>query len=249
MTDLGTLGGNLSQGYFINNSGQVVGVSDRASGPKHAFIYTPGSGMVDLGSFSGNSTGYGINDSGVATGVSVTPSGITQHAFVASSGSGMVDIGTLGGSSSIGYAINNSGFVTGTAQTAGDASSHAFLYSTGTGMVDLGTIGFGSAGYAINASQTVVGISTNSLLQGRATLFTGGSAYDLNNYVDSSAAGWALTQARGINDNGVISGFGVVNGQAHGFVLIPTVPEPGSLLALGFGAIFLVRRRKKNSKR
>jgi probable HAF family extracellular repeat protein len=223
MTDLGTLGGNLSIGYFINGSGQVVGVSDRASGPQHAFIDTPGSGMLDIGTLSGMSAGYGINDSGMATGVSVLPSGLVQHAFKYTTGGGMIDIGTLGGDGSTGYAINNAGLITGTAQTTGDASSHAFLYSSGPGMVDLGTLGLGSTGYAINASGVVVGISTNMNLQGRATLFTGGSAYDLNNLVDSSAAGWTLTQARGINDNGDIAGFGVFQGQARGFLLTPVV--------------------------
>jgi probable HAF family extracellular repeat protein len=179
--------------------------------------------MLDIGTLSGTSTGYGINDSGVATGVSVIPSGIAQHAFKYTPGVGMIDIGTLGGSNSTGYAINNAGLITGTAQTMGDASSHAFLYSSGPGMVDLGTLGLGSTGYAINSYGAVVGISTNMSLQGRATLFTGGSVYDLNGYVDSSAAGWTLTQARGINDNGDISGFGVFQGQARGFLLTPVI--------------------------
>jgi len=41
-TDLGTLGGNGSEAFAINNSGQVVG------GSQHAFLYD-GSTMRDLG--------------------------------------------------------------------------------------------------------------------------------------------------------------------------------------------------------
>jgi probable HAF family extracellular repeat protein len=49
MSDLGTLGGTVSQAMGVNNAGHVVGTAsltgDQAS---HAFIYVPGSGMLDL---------------------------------------------------------------------------------------------------------------------------------------------------------------------------------------------------------
>ena len=47
MVDLGTLGGD-STAFAVNNSGQVVGVSD-ISGNRHAFSWTRQGGMVDLG--------------------------------------------------------------------------------------------------------------------------------------------------------------------------------------------------------
>jgi probable HAF family extracellular repeat protein len=51
MLDLGTLGGSDSYGYAVSNSGQVVGFSyvpANVSNYQHAFLYTPGHGMIDL---------------------------------------------------------------------------------------------------------------------------------------------------------------------------------------------------------
>lgn len=48
MTDLGTLGGNRSRAYAVNERGQVLGVSAAPDGQDHAFLWTNGH-MVDLG--------------------------------------------------------------------------------------------------------------------------------------------------------------------------------------------------------
>ena len=48
MTDLGTLGGNLSWAYSINNNNQIVGYSTTAIGNNRPFLYDNGS-MINLG--------------------------------------------------------------------------------------------------------------------------------------------------------------------------------------------------------
>jgi probable HAF family extracellular repeat protein len=53
MQDLGTLGGNISEGAAINASGQVAGSSSTAAHQSRAFRYTRGVGMVSLGTLSG----------------------------------------------------------------------------------------------------------------------------------------------------------------------------------------------------
>ena len=80
MTDLGTLGGNTSEAFGINASGDVVGesyLSDDAT--MHAFLYSHGK-MTDIGSLPGASftVAKAINDRGQIVGDWVTtPSSTT----------------------------------------------------------------------------------------------------------------------------------------------------------------------------
>src|SRR5258708_896575 len=72
--DLGTLGGDSSVGYAVNNGGQVVGgFTPAGSGNYNVFLWLPAAayglpaGMNNLGSL-GSSIAYGINDSGETVG-------------------------------------------------------------------------------------------------------------------------------------------------------------------------------------
>ena len=75
MHDIGTLGGAYSSGVGINASGQVAGWSYlTGDAAEHAFLYTSGSGMVDLNSLIDPLSGWeliyanAINDVGQITG-------------------------------------------------------------------------------------------------------------------------------------------------------------------------------------
>ena len=54
-TDLGTLGGDESDAWAVNERGQVTGAAATASGERHAFLWDPVTGMTDLGTLGGNS--------------------------------------------------------------------------------------------------------------------------------------------------------------------------------------------------
>jgi probable HAF family extracellular repeat protein len=81
-TNLGTLGGNLSQAFGVNNRGEVVGQSQTgdSTAPLHAFLYSGGT-MYDLNNLVTNAPGWtltsaqGINDLGQITGTATDPHG------------------------------------------------------------------------------------------------------------------------------------------------------------------------------
>ena len=68
VTNLGTLGGNSSEAFAINASGQVAGRAYLPSGVAHATRWTNGVAQ-DLGTLGGQfSNAYGINDAGLVVG-------------------------------------------------------------------------------------------------------------------------------------------------------------------------------------
>jgi len=208
ITNLGTLGGNQSYAYGINNSGQVVGNSLDSSGNTHAFLYSSGT-MTDLGTLGGSlSWAYAINDSGQVVGDSLNSSG-NDHAFLYSSGT-MTDLGTFGGITSYARGINNSGQVVGGSYNS-SGNYHAFLYSST--MIDLGTLG-GSLSIAngINNSGQVVGDSLDSSGNFHAFLYSSGTMTDLG------TLGGSYSYARGINNSGQVVGDSLdSNGNTHAF--------------------------------
>ncbi len=132
-THLGTLGGNKSIGYDINNSDQMVGGSGSATG-WHAFIKNGISdSMIDLGTLGGSySNATGINDLGQVIGVADTLS-LERHAFLYSHG-GMTDLSLLdpvitGGWSNLYVsAINNNNQIAGYGKNL-EGNIEAFILS------------------------------------------------------------------------------------------------------------------------
>lgn len=100
VTDLGNLGGsghglgNLA--LNINNTGQVVGTSDLPGDQaSHAFLWTKGNGMQDLGTLPGDvsSVGFGVDDNGTVSGLSIDATG-NIRAFLWQNGA-MNDLNSL----------------------------------------------------------------------------------------------------------------------------------------------------------
>jgi len=75
-----------------------------------------------------------------------------------------------------------------------------------------------------------------------AFLYANGTMQDLNSLI-APDSGWVLQDADAINDVGQITGFGLINGQTHGFLLTPT-PEPGACAIALLAAAGLLRRRR-----
>jgi probable HAF family extracellular repeat protein len=85
MTDL-TLGGP-SRTSAVNDFGQVVGASATAGGANHAYSWTPGGGIVDIGTLGGSaSIAYGVNRWGQVVGQAALPNDTKSHAFLFDNG-------------------------------------------------------------------------------------------------------------------------------------------------------------------
>jgi probable HAF family extracellular repeat protein len=246
--DISTLAGVIDPSWAtaISNNGHVTGSFENLN-LGHAFLYD-GSNVQDLGTLGGNSSrGQGINDIDQVVGWSTTSGGGSRHAFLYDNGS-MQDLGTLGGSSSEGFDINIYGQITGKSDIFGNSATHAFLYDA-NGMQDLGTLGGSfSTGNGINSSGYVVGQS--GLLNGdsAAFLFDGSQMYDLCVLVSCKSKGWdSIYTAADINDNGYITGTGIINGVSHAFI-ISTVPLPAATWLFVSGLVGLIGFAKRKAQ-
>jgi probable HAF family extracellular repeat protein len=218
---------NVSQASGVNASGQVVGYVRVSSGPVNdfdrAFLYTGGA-IVQVplpdGGFT-HSYAYAVNDGGKVVGEVYTKQGRLGQGFVYD-GNASTLIGDLGAVSSTPLAINNGGRIVGYSANP-DGFDHAFAYANGA-MTDLGTLG-GTYSYAkaINNLNQIVGGAYVDAEDSVYHAFTtdGGPLIDLNAKLTSKAAGWALDEAAGVNDDGVIVGTGTLSGERHGFLLRP----------------------------
>jgi probable HAF family extracellular repeat protein len=230
VTDLGTLPGyETSYARDINAAGQVVGRADsNTSYTNRAFLWGPGTGMLDLGTLGGaNSWATAINDAGQVVGAADTGARDADgypiaDPFVWQDGV-MTDMSTLGGRWSFASDINASGQVVG----VGGADEHAFLWENGI-VTDLGTLPgytYRSRAEGINDFGQVVGFSQRTELTEycywdwnagwvcrffptyyeRAFLWQGGVMTDLGTIGN-------LSHATAINASGQIVGYVGVQG-------------------------------------
>ena len=246
MQDLNTLGGPDAFAQYVNNNGQVAGVSyssytpDPNTGlpPLHPFLWQNGK-MKDLGNFGGTNDFlgpfiYGLNSRGEVTGNMALPGDQTAHAFLWN-GEKLIDLnagGGLGGTYSQPGALNDAGEVVGLATLPGDQTNHGFLWKNGV-MTDLGTLhgdpcseaqGINSRGQVVGASQSAAGGC--NFYTGAFLWENGGPMVDLNTLL-SSPSTLLMTGAFWINDRGEITGKGAPSGCGdddlcgRAFLLIP----------------------------
>jgi probable HAF family extracellular repeat protein len=221
----------------INSTGEVVGSAafiTNAGNFNGGFLYANGEiqgSPLNVSSYPIGSAGnsYAINDSGQIAGVG-SPAAC---AAVYSNG----NIQPLGTSIAVATAINSSGHAIGeTYQNVPPYQTSSFLYVNGS--VTPLTLSASQYPDALNDEDQIVGTVGSD-----AALFDDGTTTDLNTLIPDNS-GWVLEDATAINDLGQIVGIGTnPSGQTDGFLLTPSVPEPGSMAASILAFACLLTRR------
>jgi probable HAF family extracellular repeat protein len=134
VTDLGSLGGTISQANGINNQDQVFGYSQLSGDlTGHAFLWQKNTGMMDLGTLPGDlgySEAWGIDNKGRVVGTSCDVN-FNCRAFLWQNGV-LTDLNTLIPAGSPWFlveadGINSAGTIVGLAFNMTTGENHAFL--------------------------------------------------------------------------------------------------------------------------
>jgi probable HAF family extracellular repeat protein len=245
MIDLSPLLGTALYGSALDinrHGGLIVGSAD--FGPPgsfdqdHAFRIDLGVGTAtDLGTLPGgrSSKAMAINNGGEIVGgssISTEPWAVS-HPWLYTDAMSPIGppeaVGTAWGINDMGEAVGAVG-----------PPTEAFVFSGGvvSSVPDVSGIGVPRLPYAINNKDQIVGADYAGLgFSTRAFLIEGGKLIDLNSLI-SPFAGWFLSVATDINDEGLIVGSGIQpDDEYHAFLLTPSetrgfwsAPQIGELI-------------------
>ncbi|MFT5423937.1 MAG: putative HAF family extracellular repeat protein [Phycisphaerales bacterium] len=251
-----SMGLTSSRGNDINNNGVVAMQGNKPGGTAgYAWNTTMGGTQAGADPIYDFGSNFGINDRNNIVGYAAAGFDGAQAIHTTFNGAGW-DVGTEIGPQAVrdpaaAEAISNTGIVVG---QGGDGKAHIFEAAMFTlnpkdPVNWLGKLaGFDdSSAHDVNDSGLVVGHSTffGIAVDQRAVAWADGQIFDLNNLLHAGSDFAVLVSATGVNNNGDIVGYGLLNsGEVSAFVINGFVPAPGAAVALLGGIAAFGRRRR-----
>ncbi len=219
----------VGQVFAVNASGIAVGSAGEGGEWEHAAIYTVGgSSVITATPPNGSqfSAAYGINDSGRIVGVGFLPSNPAIQAGIVYDlpTNTIFDVGTLpGANTAMALAVNNNG------QVVGSSDRQPYIWTEGSGMVAIPLLPGKDRGDAqgVNSAGWVVGTDWLVNSSYAPFLYDGTTTYRLSDLLPPGS-GWVLNgySSLNINDNAIIVGTGVHNGETHAYAMVPVTGTP-----------------------
>jgi uncharacterized membrane protein len=200
VTDLGTLGGNNSVAYSINNLGQIVGVARDSSGRNAACLFDSSGFGININLAVSDSpqdtAAYSINNRGQIVGTAEGRATL----FDSSGNKNNICLQPTNPVWGMAFSINNGGQIVGFAQFSTRDTAYRFDPSGNGQNVTLMTSDISSRAYSINDNGQIVGITDDlgSAAYPQACRFTG-----TGQYINLGPVG---SDARSINNNGQVVG-------------------------------------------
>lgn len=202
ITDLGKLGGTDTEAHGLNESGQVVGVSN-----SHPFLWENGV-MIDLGSLGGSQgIAFDVNNSGTVVGISYI-NGTNYHGFVWDATNLMHDLGTFGGPDSKAKSVNDAGKIVGSAELS-TGEARAYIWDSVNGKIPIGTLGTESSAAELTSTEKIAG--TSRLVSGNSH----GYYWENNVFQDVGTFDGVKSAATDVNNSGQVVGYASVGDEWH----------------------------------
>jgi probable HAF family extracellular repeat protein len=224
---------NTSRALAISDSGQVAGEFTDNTGT-FGFLWDAATGLTQIGTLPGAaaSSATAVNTFQDVVGYSTTPTDSYPHkAIIWTRQSGMRVLLPKFAGSTVAYGINGTGTVVGYAMNKTSTKAFVVTAAGRTTYYELPAVSRTATSYAV-----AYGISEKGQVVGesntRAFLIDNGTIVDLNTLIPVDS-GWTLSTAYGINSSGQIVGVGMVNNEAHAFLLSPEATTATSLTKKG----------------
>jgi probable HAF family extracellular repeat protein len=242
-------GYNFSAARAINDSGTAAGEVGTGSGQFVPAIWRADQVQLLTIPTGGIGSATDVNELGQVVGSVRLPNLNPRPARWDSDGLNLLSIGD--GIYGVAQAVNNLSHSVGWIRLPGYRSLAAEWRGNQfvplRSLVSVGEIPESEKSHAwdINDRGEIVGDSRASDGAGHAVLWADGQIYDLNDLLPAGS-GWELYSATGINDLGMIAGYGRFQGQVQPFILTPAnVPEPGVASLIVVSAVTIGARRRR----